>query len=124
MKKTKQVLLVDDHPMIREGLKHLIERENEFSVSGEADTAEEALVLLKKKLPDIAIVDISLGATSGLDLIGEIRRIYATLPILALSMHEETQLAERVIKAGAQGYIMKQEATEGLLVFLGNVVVF
>jgi DNA-binding NarL/FixJ family response regulator len=104
-----RIFIVDDHAMFREGLRQLIEREPDFSVCGDVATASEALPAILKRKPDLVIVDISLSGTSGIDLIKAIREQHDDLPVLVVSMHEEKLYAERALRAGALGYVMKQE---------------
>lgn len=107
---TKRILIVDDHPMIREGLRTLIGREPGLSVCGEAETAAEALKATAELSPDLVLVDIGLPGRNGLELIKDLRAFHPALPILVLSMHDELLWAERVLRAGARGYVMKREA--------------
>ncbi|MBV8900796.1 MAG: response regulator transcription factor [Verrucomicrobia bacterium] len=106
---TKRILIVDDHPMIREGLRTLISREPDLSVCGEAETAAEALKATAELNPDLVLVDIGLPGRNGLELIKDLRAFHPALPILVLSMHDELLWAERVLRAGARGYVMKRE---------------
>ena len=108
-------MLVDDHPIVRQGLGQLINEEPDLSVCAEAEDFGQALSSLDACNPDVAIVDISLKDRSGIELIKEIRAKKPDLPILVLSMHDESLHAERVLRAGAKGYIMKQEATEQVM---------
>jgi len=110
-----KVLLVDDHPIVRQGLGQLINEEPDLAICGEAEDFQQALIALDQVKPDVAIVDISLKDRSGIELIKEIRARKPELPILVLSMHDESLHAERVLRAGAKGYIMKQEATEQVM---------
>jgi DNA-binding NarL/FixJ family response regulator len=103
------IFLVDDHAMFREGLRQLIEREPDFVVSGDAANFEEAVTGIARETPDLVITDISLSGTSGIDLIKKLKVHYPELPVLVVSMHEETLYAERALRAGAMGYVMKQE---------------
>ena len=112
----KTVFIVDDHPLLRQGLALLINREVDLSVCGEAEEAQTAMKAIAKNNPDILIVDISLNGPDGLDLLKNIRTLYPDLPVLILSMHDESIYAERALRARANGYIMKQEATEKVLV--------
>jgi len=105
----QRIFIVDDHAMFREGLRQLIEREADFEVCGDVATAAEALTAIPTVQPDIVIVDISLSGTTGLDLIKAIRDAHEDLPVLVVSMHEESLYAERALRAGAMGYVMKQE---------------
>jgi len=110
-----KVYVVDDHPIIRQGLKQMINQEKDLMVCGDAEDACQGLEEVKALQPDIVIVDISLKGMSGIDLIKNLKNRYADLPILVLSMHDESLYAERVLRAGARGYIMKQEATTNVL---------
>ncbi len=109
--KTK-VLIVDDHPIVREGLTRRINRQSDMAVCGEADGAAQALHLLSECQPDLVVVDLTLQDRGGLELIKDLQVRRPKLPILVLSMHDETVYAERALRAGAKGYIMKQEATD------------
>ncbi len=108
-------MIVDDHPIFRMGLAQLINEEDDMFVCAEAETVFEAQKLLAKTGPDMLIVDISLKDTSGLELIKYMRERKMTTPVLVLSMHEESEYAERAIRAGAQGFIMKQEMTNNVI---------
>src|SRR6476646_3959539 len=109
------VLLVDDHPIVRQGLTQLINREPDLTVCGDAEDANSALLAIAAHRPDIVILDISLNGPDGLSVLKDIRTNFAALPVLVLSMHDEALYAERALRAGANGYIMKQEATERVL---------
>lgn len=111
----RKILIVDDHPIVRDGLIRLIHEEQDFTVCGQAEDAYQALKAISESRPDIAIVDITLKSSDGIDLMKSIRSQYPKLPVLILSMHDETLYAERALRAGAQGYIMKQEASEKLM---------
>jgi len=117
-----RVLVVDDHPIVRQGLTLLINREADLMVCGEAEDAHTALQSVVANRPDILVVDISLNGPDGLDLLKDIRTRHPELPVLILSMHDESIYAERALRAGAQGYIMKQEATEKVLVALRRIL--
>jgi DNA-binding NarL/FixJ family response regulator len=106
-----RVLLVEDHPMLRERMAYLINKELGMEVCGETDNVQQAMQLIRETLPDIAIVDISLRGTSGLELIKNIKSQGIDLPILVLSMHDENLYAERALRAGARGYVTKNEAS-------------
>lgn len=110
-----RVLIVDDHPIVRQGLAHLINREPDLHVIGEAEHASQALRLVDAEQPDLVIVDIMLKDTSGLELIKQLKSRDAKTPILVISMHDESLYAERALRAGARGYVMKQEATASML---------
>lgn len=111
----KRVMIVDDHPLVRERLAQIFNHEPDMEVCGEAEDAKQAMEAIRLAAPDLVIVDITLKNSSGLDLIKSIKLHSATLPILVLSMHEESLYAERVLRAGASGYITKhQQPTEVL----------
>src|SRR5580693_5357064 len=118
----KRILVVDDHPIVRQGLALLINRELDMLVCGEAEEAMGTLHVLASARPDVLLVDISLNGPDGLDLLKTIRTTHPTLPVLILSMHDESIYAERALRAGANGYIMKQEATEKVLVAVRRIL--
>lgn len=107
-----KVFVVDDHPIIRQGLAQLIRQEDDMVYCGDAEDAPEALKGIETTRPTVALVDITLKTTSGIELIKDIRIRHPELPVLVLSMHDESFYAERVLRAGARGYVMKEEATE------------
>ena len=117
-----KVLIVDDHPIIRSGLTQLIDREPDLAVCGEAQEMHTALRAIDSLKPDILIVDISLNGPDGLDLLKNIRARDPHLPVLILSMHDESIYAERALRAGANGYIMKQEATDRVLIAVRRIL--
>ncbi len=117
-----RVLLVDDHPIVRQGLAMLINAEPDLVVCGEASTGAEALQLVRTTQPDVAMIDIALDDRSGVELIREIHGMMPDLPMLALSMHDESLYAERTLRAGGRGYVMKQEATESMLTAIRRVL--
>ena len=121
-KKKYQIMIVDDHPLIRQGIKHLIAEENDMMVVAELEDADEALAAIARHRPDLVIVDISLKRVSGLELIGQIKCAYPKLPTLVLSMHKETIYAERALKAGARGYVMKETAATDVLTAIREVL--
>ncbi len=105
------VLIVDDHPLVRQGLRKMIEKEADMSVLGEAGDAGEALRVIAQGMPDVIIVDISLETeTSGIDLVKALKERYRNIQSLVLSMHDENIYAERALRAGAKGYVTKKEA--------------
>jgi len=118
----KKVLVVDDHPLLRQGLAMLINRQRDMLVCGEAEDTQAAMQHIALKNPDIVILDISLKGPDGLELLKSIRGAYPNLPVLILSMHDEAIYAERALRARANGYIMKQEATEKVLVALRRIL--
>jgi DNA-binding NarL/FixJ family response regulator len=107
-----RLIIVDDHPLFREGLRQMINRHKDLEVCGEAADAAEALKLVAELKPDLVLVDISLAGTNGIDLIKSLKAKYDDLPILVVSMHDESLYAERALRAGALGYIMKQEPAQ------------
>lgn len=111
----KRVLIVDDHPIFRAGLTGLVNMEAELTVSGEANDAKQAMQAVEKLHPDLVLLDMSLPGKGGLELLKDIRAIAPQTPVLIISMHDETLYAERVIKAGGRGYIMKQEGPEKIV---------
>jgi DNA-binding NarL/FixJ family response regulator len=113
--KKATVLLVDDHPIVRQGLTQLINQEADMTVCAQAEDGCGALHAIAMYRPDIVILDLSLNGPDGLAVLKDIHMNCATLPVLVLSMHDESLYAERVLRAGAKGYIMKQEATERVL---------
>ena len=117
-----KVLLVDDHPVVRQGFAQLITQTPDLEVCGETDDATKAMAAIKAVAPDVVIVDLSLDGTSGLDLIGRIKSQRARLPILVLSMHDETLYAERSLRAGARGYVTKDRPIETILAAIRRVL--
>ncbi len=122
MNKKKSVLIVDDHSIVRMGLSTLLSQLDDMHVCGEVESGDGALEFLKKEKPDVIIVDISLKDMSGIDLIKYIRRTDQHVPILVLSVFDETFYAERAFAAGALGYIMKQEASEVIVKAIRTVL--
>jgi DNA-binding NarL/FixJ family response regulator len=118
----RKVFIVDDHPIVRQGLNQLINHEPDLRVCGEAAGVREARATIGIAAPDVVIVDLSLRDSDGLELIKDIRSKYRDLPVLVLSMHDESIYAERLLSAGANGYIMKQAAADQLLVALRRVL--
>lgn len=118
----RSVFIVDDHPIVRQGLALLISREPDLEVCGDAEEANAALRLIEMMRPDLVIVDISLDGPDGLDLLKNIRTRDSRLPVLMLSMLDEALYTERALRAGANGYIMKHEATEKVLVAIRRIL--
>jgi DNA-binding NarL/FixJ family response regulator len=110
-----KVLLVDDHPLVREGLVNLISQQADLQICGEAGNEPQALELIRTVQPDVAIVDISLETGSGIELIKSIKAMFPAVTVLVLSMHDESLYAERALRAGARGYIMKREAAKKVI---------
>src|SRR5215475_15456210 len=111
----KRIVIVDDHPLFRKGLQDLIHSDNSFAVCGEAGNAAEAMEVIRKLHPDLVIVDLSLPGANGIELIKNIRAEFQKLPILVLSMHDESLYALRALRAGAEGYVMKHEAMANVI---------
>ena len=120
-KKTR-ILIVDDHPMTRAGLVHLINHQPEMVVDGEAEDAAQALDLLASKRPDLMLIDITLPGKSGLELVKDVKAMHPDLPMLVLSMHDESLYADRVLRAGARGYITKHEGGDKLMGAIRHVL--
>ncbi len=118
----RRIFLVDDHPITRQGVVVLINQESDLEVCGEADSAPKAFDLLQKSKADLAVVDISLKTTSGIELTKNLKVLLPDLPILIMSMHDESLYAERALRAGAKGYIMKQEASDNILVAIRRIL--
>ncbi|HEV2701730.1 MAG TPA: response regulator transcription factor [Steroidobacteraceae bacterium] len=118
----RRVLIVDDHPIVRHGLRQMIDAEPDLMVCGEAQSDREARAALRAVDPDVMIVDVSLAQGDGMDLVREVHAQRPQLPMLVLSMHDETIYAERLLAAGARGYIMKEAAYDQLLVALRKVL--
>ena len=114
-KNKAKILIVDDHPIVRQGAALLLNREPELQVCHEAENAEQAIEINHTCAHDLAIVDLSLAGISGLELVKKLRGLFPNLAILMMSMHDETIYAERLLRAGARGYLMKQEATDTML---------
>jgi DNA-binding NarL/FixJ family response regulator len=110
-----KIFLVDDHPLVREWLANLIEKNSDLTICGEAEDAPTALEAIAKLKPDLAIIDLSLGSGSGIDLIRSIRSSFPNVAMIVLSMHDERVYAERTIRAGARGYVMKRESTKKII---------
>lgn len=111
----KKILVVDDHAVLREGLVAQINREPNLVVCGEAEDAREALSAIGKLKPDLVLVDITLPGRNGLELIRDIRALHPHLPVLVLSMHDESLFAERVLRAGGRGYVSKRQSGQRLI---------
>ena len=116
------ILMVDDHPIVREGMALFLNTQPDLDLRHQAGTADEALAVLAEHRPALAIVDISLAKDSGLELIKVMRHRDSAMPILAMSLHDESIFAERALRAGAQGYLMKHEATANILLAVRQVM--
>lgn len=117
-----KVLIVDDHPIVRQGLSELINHEKDLTVCGQAEDAQQAMAAIRSAKPDVVVVDISLKEKNGIELMKDIKAQYPNMPVLVLSMHDESLYAERALRAGARGYIMKQEATEKVVTGIRTVL--
>src|SRR5437773_3923619 len=118
----KRIVIVDDHPLFRKGLEQLIHSDGAFAVCGEASNASEAMDVIRKLDPDLAIVDVSLPGANGIELIKNIRAEFPKLAILVLSMHDESLYAVRALRAGADGYVMKHEAMANVIQAIREVL--
>ena len=120
--KKERVVIVDDHPLFRERLAQLINHELDMEVCGEAENARQAIQVIRDTSPDLAIVDITLKGSIGLELIKSIKALYIGTPVLVLSMHDEALYAERSLRAGATGYITKHQAADQIIVAIRRVL--
>jgi DNA-binding NarL/FixJ family response regulator len=118
----RRVVLVDDHPMMRAGLAQLIERQPDLTVGGEASNPAEALQLLSKAQPDIVLADLTMPGRSGLEFVKDVLAVSPALPILIVSMHDEAVYAERALRAGARGYVMKEAGGEAVVVAIRQIL--
>ena len=118
----KRVFLVDDHPLVREWLTNLINQQPGLKVCGEAESGPEAREKIAALRPDVAIVDIALKDSSGIELIKDLKQACPEVAVLVLSMHEEPHYAERALRAGARGYVMKRETTRKVIAAIGQVL--
>lgn len=117
-----RIFLVDDHPLVREGLANLIRGQNDLMVCGEAEDSAEAISGIAKTRPDVALIDISLKNESGLELIKNLDNQFPLVALIVVSMHDEALYAERALRAGARGYIMKRETTKNVLASIRRVL--
>ena len=118
----KKVFIVDDHPVVRDGLITLIEHEQDFNVCGDADDAAEALKSISELKPDVVIVDIGLKSSDGIELTKSIKTRYPRMPVVVLSIHDESVYAERALHAGASGYLMKEAASNDIITAIRTVL--
>lgn len=118
----RTILIVDDHPMFRRGLASLIESEPDLAVCGQAGSSAAALQAVQQSQPDLVSVDLALGESDGLDLVKEMKRRHPRIPALVLSMHDEAVYAERALRAGARGYVNKQQLDETVLVAIRRLL--
>jgi DNA-binding NarL/FixJ family response regulator len=117
-----RILLVDDHAVVRDGVKRIFDERPGEAVFGEASSAQEALKLVREKLWDVVVLDISLGGRNGLEILKEIKNIHPKLPVLILSMHSEEQYARRAFKGGASGYITKASSRTEMVNAINKVI--
>ena len=120
--KKRRVFVVDDHPVVRDGLRGVIEQQPDLMVCGEAAEAAEALANIPSASPDLVLVDLSLAHSSGLDLLKDLVIQHPAIAIIVLSMHDEMIYADRVLRAGARGYLMKAESSQCLLTAIRRVL--
>jgi DNA-binding NarL/FixJ family response regulator len=120
--RTRRVFIVDDHPLVREGLANLINQQSDLTVCGEAEDSAGAIAEIESTRPDVALIDISLKNESGLELVKTLQNQYAQVALIVLSMHEEALYAERALHAGARGYVMKRETTKSVLTAIRRVI--
>ena len=121
-RKKNTIVIVDDHPIVRQGFEQLLEQESDLEVLGGAEDASGALKLIERVRPDLVLLDLSLKHSNGLELIKDLKNLYPRLMILVVSLHDEEIYAERTIRAGARGFIMKGEATERIIVAVRRVL--
>jgi DNA-binding NarL/FixJ family response regulator len=121
-KQKHRIILVEDHPIVRQGLAQLINLQPGLTVIGEAESAAKALELIRANKPDLVILDVSLPKTNGLELIKQVKAEKPNLPMLVISMHDEMLYAERALRAGARGYVMKKEPSEKMLLAINRVL--
>src|SRR5947209_231210 len=117
-----RVFLVDDHPMVREGLANLINQQDDLAVVGEAEDSAGAVAGIAEKQPNVALIDISLKNESGLELVKDLEQRFPLVALIVLSMHDEALYAERALRAGAKGYVMKRESTKSILTAIRRVL--
>lgn len=118
----RQIFLVDDHPLVREWLTNLINEQSDLTVCGEAESGPQAMQAMLALKPDVAIVDISLKDSSGIELVKDLKQTAPGIAVLVLSMHEEAHYAERALRAGARGYVMKRETTRKVISAIRKVL--
>jgi DNA-binding NarL/FixJ family response regulator len=117
-----RILLIDDHPLVREGLASLINQQQDMTVCGQAEDSAEAITRIREDRPDVALVDISLKNESGLELVKNLEAEFPLVALIVLSMHDEALYAERALRAGARGYVMKRETTKSILTAIRRVL--
>ena len=122
MSEKNKIFIVDDHPLVREWLANLINQQRDLVVCGEADDKASAMKEIVAKKPDLAVVDLSLKSGSGIELIKDIKCVLPDVLVIVLSMHDEMQYAERALRAGARGYIMKRDSTKNIIAAIRQVL--
>src|ERR1700736_5530054 len=120
--RTRRVFIIDDHPLVREGLANLINQQSDLTVCGEAEDSAGAITDIESTLPDVALIDISLKNESGLELVKTLQNRFPQVALVVLSMHDEALYAERALHAGARGYVMKRETTKNVLTAIRRVI--
>jgi DNA-binding NarL/FixJ family response regulator len=118
----RRIFIVDDHPLVREGLTNLVNRQSDLLVCGEAEDSAGAIMGIAKTRPDVALIDISLNNESGLELIKNLASQFPLVALIVLSMHDEALYAERALRAGARGYVMKRKTTKSVLTCIRRVL--
>jgi DNA-binding NarL/FixJ family response regulator len=118
----KKVFIVDDHPIVRDGLTTIINHEKDLAVCGEAEEAQDALKAVSELKPDVVIVDVTLKSSNGIELTKILKARYSALPVIVLSIHDESIYAERALRAGARGYLMKEVASENIVIAIRTVL--
>jgi DNA-binding NarL/FixJ family response regulator len=116
------IFIVDDHPLVREGLANLINQQEDLQVCGQAEDAAQALAGIGATRPELALIDISLKTASGLELVKDLKSNFPSVALIVLSMHDEMLYAERALRAGARGYVMKRETTKDVLTAIRRVL--
>src|SRR5205823_10482851 len=122
MTRKRRIFIVDDHPLVREGLANLISSQRDLMVCGDAEDSTQATTKIRKTQPDVAVIDISLKNESGLELVKNLRSQFPAVGLIVLSMHDEALYAERALRAGARGYVMKRETTKSVLTAIRRVL--
>ncbi|MDF1756228.1 MAG: response regulator transcription factor [Verrucomicrobiales bacterium] len=117
-----RILIVDDHPVVRQGLGHILSLQKDLEVCGEADSVDVAIEMVEQTDPDLVLTDLSFPGRSGLELVKDLKSIRENLPVIVMSMHDEMLYAERVLKAGGKGYLMKGTTGEQLLEVINQVL--
>lgn len=117
-----KIFIVDDHPLVRQGLTQIFEKEEDLEVCGEAENSQQAMKSVGTHMPDVVVVDISLQGNNGLELIKNLKAVHEKIPILVFSMHDESTYAQRSLRAGAKAYVMKKEPPETIITAVRRVI--